>query len=291
MSIRGERALRLERERMEALRLEHLRSEGRALLSVCEGRIAGVHEAAAQQYAAAGLGQLVVALRETEGRLREAPEVALEQLRGIQQRLTTVLTEAQARARSWSEAQVRTQARLEVLSSSIDAVAAAPNLGHGQALEKARGLMRDARRDAGRGAEAEALQHLDEAERALDAARSAGLDEKVRKEVVRGLLTTLKDMGFVIVGPRLSEDIVFLEGRLPSGRRARFEVKVDGQLSFDLDGYEGRTCAQEMEKVETAMRDHFGVTMGPPQVVWTNPDQLSQSALDLPGGNRSRGGR
>ncbi|RKH14116.1 hypothetical protein D7V97_03900 [Corallococcus sp. CA053C] len=289
MSIRGERELRLERERMEALRLEHLRSEGRALVSVCERRIAGVQDAATQQYAAAGLGELVVALRDTEGRLREAPEAALEQLRGIQQRLTSVLTEAQARARSWSEAQVRTQARLEALSGSIEAVSAGQNPGHG--LEKARGLMQDARRDAGRGAEAEALQHLDEAERTLDAARTASLDEKVRKEVVRGLLTTLKDMGFVVVGPRLSEDIVFLEGRLPSGRRARFEVKVNGQLSFDLDGYEGRTCAQEMEKVETAMRDHFGVMMGPPQVEWTNPDRLSQSALDLPGGHRSRGGR
>ena len=34
--------------------------------------------------------------------------------------------------------------------------------------------------------------------------------------------------------------VVVLTGQLPSGRKARFEVQLDGQLSYDLDGYEDR---------------------------------------------------
>ncbi|MBZ4402221.1 hypothetical protein [Myxococcus sp. AS-1-15] len=291
MSMKGERELQLERARREALRLEQVRGESRALLAVCNETIAGVRDAAVQQYAAAELRELVSALNEAGARVQEAPDAALERIQGLQQRLTSALAAAQARSRAWSEAQVQAQARLEALAGRIEAVTAAQKHQTGPELEEARRRVQDARTHAGRGAEAEARQCLEQAEQALDSARAASLEEKVRKEVVRGLLTTLKEMGFVIVGPTLSADIVILEGRLPSGRRARFEVKVDGQMSFDLDGYEGRTCAQEMEKVETAMHDRFGVTLGPPQVVWKNPDRLSQGALELPGGNRSRGGQ
>jgi hypothetical protein len=291
MSIKGERELQLERARREALRLEQVRSEGRALLTVCQETIAGIRDPVVQQYAAAGLRELVDGLREAGARVQQAPEAALEQIQALQQRLTSTLAAAQARSRAWSDTQTQAQAWLEALAGRIEAVTASQSNQTGAELERARHLTQDARAHAGRGAEAEARQCLEQAERALDSARAVGLEEKVRKELVRGLLATLKELGFVIVGPNLSADIVILEGRLPSGRRARFEVKVDGQMSFDLDGYEGRTCAQDMEKVETAMRDRFGVTMGPPQVVWKNPDRLSQGALELPGGTRSRSDR
>ena len=62
MSMTGERELRLERARQEALRLEQVRSECGALLKVCEETISGVRDAAVQQYAAAGLSALDMAL-------------------------------------------------------------------------------------------------------------------------------------------------------------------------------------------------------------------------------------
>jgi len=114
------------------------------------------------------------------------------------------------------------------------------------------------------------------------------MDERVRREVVKGLLKTLKGMGFVTVGPQLQEGLVVLEGRLASGRRARFEVKLDGELAFDLDGYEGRACAADMEKVEIAMKDQYGVLLGPPQIVWKNPDRLTKGARDLPTGGATK---
>lgn len=291
MSMTGERALRLERARLEALRLEQVRREGHALMTVCEATVAGVRDVAVQQFAAAELRELVGLLREAGARVEKEPDAGLKELQGLQLRLSATVTAAQARAWAWSEAQAQAQASLDALAGRIEAVTVAEKNQASPNLKEARRLMELARTHAGGGAQTELRQCLELAERSLESARADSLDEKTRKEVVRGLLATLRDMGFVVVGPTLSEDLVALEGQLPSGRRARFEVKVDGQLRFDLDGYEGRTCAEEMEKVETAMRDRFGVTMGPPQVVWKNPERLSQGALELPGGNRSRGGR
>ncbi len=291
MSMKGERQLQLERARREALRLEQVRSECRALVAVCTSTMSGVRDVAVQQYAAADLRELVGALREADTRIQEAPDATLEQLQGLQHRLATTLVRAEARARSWSEAQAQARARLQALDGRIEAVAQTQKEGAAAGLAEARRLVEEARNQVDRGADEDAQRRLEQAEQTLATVRTEALDEKVRREVVKGLLGTLKGLGFVIVGPQLSADVVILEGRLPSGRRARFEVKLDGQLAFDLDGYEGRSCAQEMEKVETAMRNRFGVTMGPPQVVWKNPDRLSQGALELPGGGKSRSGR
>jgi hypothetical protein len=290
MSMKGARALELERERREALRLEQVRGECRALVAVCEETVAGVRDVAVQQYAAAELGRLTGELRAASGRLQEAPDATLEQLQRLQHALTTALAAAEARARAWTEQQTQARARAHALAGRIEAVVASQKESADLGASEARQWVQRAQEHSSHGAGADALQCLDRAEQALAAARAAGFEERVRRELVRGLLKTLRDMGFSTVGPQLTENLVVLEGRLPSGRQARFEVRLDGRMTFDLDGYEGRACAQDMEKVETAMRDRFGVKMGPPQVEWKNPDRLSQGALNLPGG-QSRGGR
>jgi hypothetical protein len=290
MSMEGERSLELEKARREALRLEQVRGECRALLETCRTRVSEVRDIAVQQYAATGLRELVQELQAVEPRIQQTPDASLDQVQFLQQRLATTLAEAEARARAWTAAQTQVHSRAETLSGRIEAVAATQKERNGHGLDEVRRLVQNARGHAARGAEQEARQCLEHAEQTLSTARASGLEERVRKEVVKGLIKTLKELGFITVGPQLSEDVVYLEGRLPSGRRAHFEVRIDGQLNFDLDGYEGRSCAEDLEKVETAMRDRFGVTMGPPQVIWKNPDRLSQGALQIPGG-RTRNGR
>jgi hypothetical protein len=289
MSMKGARALELERERREALRLEQVRGECRALVAGCQASVDGVRDAVVQQYAAAELSRWVGELRDANGRIQDSPDATLVHLQELQQRIATTLTMAEARALSWTEEQAQARARARALAGRIEAVVASQKESAGLGTREASRWVEEARGHASRGAGADARQCLDRAEQALTTARAAGFEERVRKELVKGLLKTLKDMGFIVVGPQLSEDLVTLEGNLPSGRRARFEVRIDGQMTFDLDGYEGRACAQDMEKVETAMRDRFGVKMGPPQVVWKNPDRLSQGALPLPGGQRRNG--
>lgn len=128
----------------------------------------------------------------------------------------------------------------------------------------------------------------------LDSSRHAALDESVRKAVVSSLLATLRDQGFQVESPRLFSGSepggqVTLVGQLPSGRRALFNVFLDGRLGFDLDGYEGRACAKDLERVEQTLASRFRIQLGPPQITWKNPDKLSQGARDLPSGTSQRG--
>ncbi len=288
MSMSGQRRLELERERVEALRLTQVRAECTALADACAATIRGVRDVAVQQFAAAEISAVAKTLDEARRQIAGDADAAMNRIREIQLAAQRAIARGEAQARAWSEAQAEAVARARAAAAGARAVVAASQ-GFATGAQEAERLASEAEKHAEAGRIDEAGRSVTAADERARAATAGAIDERVRREVVRGLLGTLKDMGFVVVGPRLDEGVVVLEGRLASGRRARFEVKLDGQMAFDLDGYEGRSCADEMQKVEVAMRDRFGVKLGPPQVVWKNPDRLSKGARDLPAGGRSKG--
>lgn len=285
MSMSGQRLLELEQARKEQLRLSQVRSECTALVEACEAALRDVRDVSVQQLAAAALRDVAEALSIGRAEIAARPDAALQALSGVPERLQIAVARAEASARAWGEAQTVAVARARAAVQRTAAVTTlAPGLGGAEIAARA-ALQRAEAADIDGSATL-----LDAAEADIVAARAADLDERVRREVVKGLLRSLEDMGFVTVGPQLTADVVVLEGRLASGRRARFEVSVEGRMAFDLDGYEGRACAQDLEKVEVSLRDKFGVKLGPPQVVWKNPDRLTKGAQDLPGGStRKRG--
>lgn len=289
MSMSGRRRLELERQRLEQLRLNQVRAECTALLDRCDERIREVRDVATQQLAAAELRACVDELAEVRATVEASPDQALAASRGVTDRIETVLATAQQRAGAWSERQVQAAANTRASVRQVEAALVAA--GKSEGAEAARRQAAKAGRLADEGRVEEAANAAAKAWELAGSALDASLAEKARKEAVRGLIATLKGMGFVVPGPRLVEGRVVLAGRLASGRLARFEVAVDGEMEFDLDGYEGRACAEDMEKVETTLRDKFGVQLGPPQVVWKNPDRRSKGARDLPPGGASGGGK
>lgn len=245
MSMSGQRLLELARERQELLRLATVRAECAAILDICEATLREVRDVATQQLAAAELREVAAALSTARALMAEQPDAALRALTNTVEQLHAGLARAEARAWAWSEAQTEAVARSRVAATRASAVDAGLG-GAGASVDAARAALRAA--EAGDLPSSDAIRA--NADAGLDLARASVLDEKVRREVVKGLLRSLQDMGFVTVGPQLHAGVVVLEGRLASGRRARFEVTLEGRMSFDLDGYEGRACAEDMEKVE-----------------------------------------
>ncbi len=275
----GRRQLELERARREALRLEQVRNECTKLASACDRLLAEVRDVAVQQLAAADLRQCVERLREVKTSIQKEPDVSRTELESIASHIQLAVTRAEAGARQWSEAQV------EVIAEARRTRTLAESTKRGQAAQR---LADRSVELAEQGSLEQSAQLASEARTATRTACDAVLDERVRREVVKSLVTTLKGMGFVLVGPTLEDGRVVLEGRLTSGRRARFEVHLDGEMEFDLDGYEGRKCAEDMEKVEVSLRDRFGVRLGPPQVIWKNPDRISKGARGVPSSGQKR---
>ena len=128
----------------------------------------------------------------------------------------------------------------------------------------------------------EASKICDDISSIIEQAGTKAFDETVRREVVGSLLTTLTDMGFVVDSPVLEgnepqSSKVKLTGFLPSGRKASFMINLDGKMEFDFDGYQGRACAKEMERIESQLNERFSIKLGPAQVTWKNPDKLTKA--------------
>jgi len=276
MSMTGKQRLELERKRKEALRLEQVRQECRGLVKACEEMVRNVRDVAVQQFAATSLQQSSSRLKTLKGEIEKDPDHSWLVLKDICNSIQGAIVTAESEAKNWSAQQAEAIAKArttQTIASSSETTNS----------EEAIRLSREACKLAEEGEIESAGEKAESALSASTQASQSAHDETVRKEVVKGLLATLKNMGFVVVGPKISKGIVTLEGRLASGKKARFEISLDGEMEFDLDGYEGRSCAKEMEKVEQVLRDQYGVKMGPSQVVWKNPDRIGSSAQDLPG--------
>lgn len=275
MSLTGQQRLQLEARRREELRLSLVRTECSALDAACEQALKGVRDIAIQQLAAAELREAAQRRAAARAVIAARPDEALTALREVQAAIHSAITRGEAAARAWSVAQTETIGKARALVGQATAVDASS--GEGVATRRATEALR--RAEAGDVEGARSL--LPEAATAIVQQRATILDESIRREVVVGLLATLKSMGFV-AQPMLDGGVVVLDGRLPSGRRAHFEVSLDGKMDFDLDGYEGRACKDDFDKIETVLRDTYGVKLGPPQIEWKNPDRLSRGAQSLP---------
>lgn len=289
MSMSGQRRLELERERLEELRLDQVRRECTALAAVCEAAVHGVEDLAVQQIAGRELGALAAQLRQVGAGIQARPDASLESLGEVQAGIQGCIARAEASARSWSEAQAAAVAQARDAEQRAQAVADAEGPVAAEHSERAVVVARAAREAAEAGSD-DAGERLEQARAETERARAEAHDERVRREVARALVRTLRAQGFQLVGPRQKGGLVVLEGRQASGRKARFSIALDGRMAFDLDGYEGRACAEDMEKVEATLRDRFGVALGPPQVTWKNPERISKGAKDLPSGTPRRKG-
>lgn len=296
MSLNGWQQAELESQRKEQLRLERARTQANAVLAACNEAIAVVRDPAVQQLAAAGLRTVKQELKQAAGQIAQAPNMALKAVRRAEKHLHRVIADAEAAAHKWSQGRAKSEARIAELRAHAQTAKQTTNKAGHEALAQVDQAMAKARAHHQAGRYDEAVKRCDEATALIERADEASFDESVRREVVRGLLDTLEGMGFAVEGPRLVENdkdggTVTLVGQLPSGRLARFEVQLDGRMSFDLDGYEGRTCGAELERIEHTLQEQFGVNLGPPQVTWKNPDKISKGSRDVPGGGQRRRAR
>lgn len=288
MSLNDYRRAELLAERREQLRRDNTMREAQSLLATCEAEITRPRELAIQQLAATGLQEAQKAFQQAAGLISADPDEGLKAVRSAQQRLHETVANAEAKAGRWSAEQAAAQARIAEVSTRLAAKRQADNTAGVQLLDQAAVLLEQARSLRVRAKKSNITTILDEADAFIQEASKAQFDESVRREIVSSLLQTLQKRGFAVEKPSLMEGeqggTVHLVGRLPSGKSARFEVQIDGRMHYDLDGYEGRACAKEVEQIEELLKEQFAVKLGPRQTVWKNPDRISKGARNIPGG-------
>jgi hypothetical protein len=294
MSSSGRLKMELEQKRQEELRLARVREQCKALAKTCGEELQKPREPLVQQMVGQGQQRLEGELRQVSQRLGQVPDRDLEDLLRVQGELYRMMAGAEAKVRNWNRQKAESQAALSQAAQAVRSRAGTANMGGIEQFAKAQGKVTEAVTRHNAGQYGEAIAACKDVEKLLQQADKAALEEDTRREVVRGLLVTLKNMGFVVEGPQVQADgadagMVTLVGRLPSGRMARFDVQLDGHLKFDFNGYEGRTCGKQLDEVTRALERQFALKAGPVQVTWKNPDKISKGALDLPSGGRAHG--
>ena len=116
------------------------------------------------------------------------------------------------------------------------------------------------------------------------------VDETLRREILTALMKTMRDLGFAVGRPTIDKQTggVVMIGQLPSNRSIRFEVNLDGQMEFDMNGFLERKCADHLDEVLAILEANFNIATGPVQHNWKNPDKISKGSKDFPGGGNTR---
>ncbi|MDK2831234.1 hypothetical protein V7O61_07515 [Methanolobus sp. WCC1] len=109
--------------------------------------------------------------------------------------------------------------------------------------------------------------------------------EEIRKETVRKIVSILKEQGFSIKKPILKEDAVHVTGTLPSGKKVLFQIYPEGAIDFDLDGYSGQTCKNEIEGVIEKLNEGDEIESSIEQFAWHNPDKIKKGSKEFPYGS------
>jgi Rad3-related DNA helicase len=122
------------------------------------------------------------------------------------------------------------------------------------------------------------------------------VDETLRREIITALMKTMRDLGFAVGKPTIDKVTggVVMIGTLPSNRTIRFEVDLNGQMEFDMNGFLERKCADHLDEVLGILETNFSITTGPIQHNWKNPDKISKGSKGFPNGGNTRtmgGGR
>lgn len=116
------------------------------------------------------------------------------------------------------------------------------------------------------------------------------VDEKLRREIITALMKTMRELGFAVGKPTIDKETggVVMIGTLPSNRSIRFEVDLNGQMEFDMNGFLERKCADHLDEVLGILETNFSITTGPIQHNWKNPDKISKGSKGFPSGGNTR---
>ncbi len=277
--------------RAEQIRFENLKKQAASSLSDTDALMKNIHDPSMQQLLGAEIRKLQPQIKKISELIKTDPKKATAQSKALQKQFNKLLEQTQQEYQKQAVRKSQANAELEAVEQKLEAANEDVNETTSKTLQQIQAVIETAQHQYQNKQYKAMSQSCRQAEAMLETASKKDFDETVRREVVNGLLTTLGKMGFVVQPPYLDGDkqdsqTVRLMGKLPSGKQAAFNVHLDGRMDFDFDGYEGRACARELEKMDEILDQQFSIKMGESKLAWKNPDRIAKGAMQLPGSNR-----
>jgi hypothetical protein len=230
---------------------------------------------------------------QAERLLRSDPDQALLLARRSVAAAERGLSEAQLKTVAWTKQKADTKEAVTILRLAVGSLLNGATIvdkkdAHlaGAARELAMAQTALQREDF-ETAKAAALKGQTHAEQANKERLQRQEQEEVRREVVRGLRQVLTGMGFTVQPPQMGNDResgkVVLVGVLPAGKRARFVISLDGLVGCDFDGYQGRTCGKDHEKIRSLLNKCLQAESSDIEMCWKQePIKIGRTERDFP---------
>jgi len=300
MSTYGTFSLRLSRQRLAELRRqqeeqrkERVRQEAVRLISSSRAVWKTSTHHLDNHFGQAARRETEEMVDQTEMLLRSDPDQALILARKSVAGAERGLSEAQLKTAAWTKQKADAKEAVTILRLAVESL-----LNGATMVDQTDTHLANAARELAMAqtalqredfetARAAALRGQTYAEQASQAHLKRQEQEEVRKEIVRGLRQVLTGMGFTVQPPQIGKDResgkVVLVGMLPTGKKGRFLISLDGLVGFDLDGYEGRTCGKDYEKIRRLLEKHLQAESLDAQIHWKQePMKIGKTERDFP---------
>ncbi len=219
-------------------------------------------------------------LEESENIIKDDPDQALSIIQAIGTELNSSINSVIATEREWAQEK---KASYDLLDETIDIIESfsVNSAESKRKLEVLKGKLLKFRDIATTSEELKRLVKDTQIE--ADSILKADEQEEIRKEIVKRLLMALKKKGFVISKPVLKDHAVHIHGKMPSGKKVLLQVYCEGEIEFDLDGYAGTSCKQEIEAIIEKLDTEGDIKSSIEHYVWHNPDKIKKGVKDFPG--------
>nr|WP_321497702.1 hypothetical protein [uncultured Methanolobus sp.] len=214
-------------------------------------------------------------------RIQKEPDMALEQIQAVSLKLNESVGNVIAQEQKWSEQ--RKISYLEILRT-IESIDSLPMRSQ-ELANKAKSLSSRLKSLSETATSSNDIQKaITEATTEIEQLRYQDEQEEIRKEIVKRVLSVLKNQGYSVSNPVLKENIVHVKGKLPSGKTVMFQIRHEGEIDFDLDGYVGQTCKNELEAILEILRTEEMIESSVEQFTWHNPDKIKKGSKEFPYG-------
>ena len=280
MSMSGRMRAEMIKRQKEELRKNRVREQCSNMLSSIEAKMnQHINDPQFSHFFSDDASIIQNEISQANHKIQSDPDFALSMIQAASLKLNKSISSVVAAEKQWSDERKKSYEKLFETTEMLDSVP----IRSTQYAQKIKSLSYQLKAFSDIATTSiEVEKHIANAQKEADAIVQKDEREEVRKEVVKKIISILKAQGFVVATPTLKEQSVIIRGKLPTGKKVLFQVQDEGSVDFDLDGYTGETCQNEIEGIIEKLNDEGNVDSSIEQFAWHNPDKIRKGSKEFP---------
>lgn len=280
MSMSGQLRAEMIKRQKEELRKKRVREQCSNMIQSIEAKLAQYsNDPQFSHFFGDDASIIKYEIVQAKNSLQSEPDHSLSMIKATSQKLNKSISSALAVEKKWSDARKRSY---EILVETIEMMDSLPikSTNYAKKIESLSTKLKTYKDIATTSAEIEKIAKNAKME-AIDIVQ-IDEQEEIRKGIVKSIVSVLKKEGFIVAAPIFKEQTVHIKGKLPSGKKVLFQVQDESNIEFDLDGYTGETCQNELEGIIEKLKVEGNVDSSIEQFVWHNPDKIRKGSKEFP---------